>query len=196
MRWALSLKDVDCTFAHVNLLEGEQRSEAHVKRNPMGLVPCLEITDKEGKIRYLAESTAIIEWLDERFKTPPLLPGDEFQRARLRQLAQVINAGIQPIQNLQVLKFHSASPDERKNWATHWIKLGFTAYETLVSETAGLFSFGDSVTLPDLFLIPQVYNAKRFDVDLKPYPLIQKINDNALITDTCQASHPDRFNPT
>ena len=194
VRWALNLKDLEYELEHVNLLENEQKSEAHLARNPTGLVPCLR-AKKDDTIHHFSESSAIIEWLEEHYHAPSLFPGDQSERALIRQLVQIINSGTQPLQNLQVMKFYSASPDERKKWAQHWIKIGLKAYETLVKDCAGNFSFGDSVTAADLFLIPQVYNANRFEIDLDVFPTIQKINDNALITDACQASHPDRYKP-
>jgi len=194
VRWALALKGIEYSFVAVNLLEAEQKSKEHLQRNPSGFVPALEVVEN-GNTQFLAESTAIIEWLDENFSEPKLLPGDSFQRAKNRQLVQIINAGTQPLQNLQTQKHLSDDKDVKLQWTRHWIENGLTSYENLVVETAGKFSMGDEVSMADLFLIPQVYNAIRFDVDLKNFPTILKINENALKTEGCQASHPDKFKP-
>jgi maleylacetoacetate isomerase len=110
-------------------------------------------------------------------------------------LAEVINADTHPIQNLSVQYFHSEDPLERKRWAQHWIRNGLEAFEKLATPHAGLYSIGDQVTVADLCLIPQVYNAIRFEVDLEPLPLIKKIYDRAMATAECLASAPEKFEP-
>lgn len=188
VRLALTYKNIPCDYISVNLLKDEQKSKEHLKRNPTGHVPVLEI---DGK--FLGESTAILEWLDENFKNKPLLPKDPWDRALVRQLAQMINAGIQPVQNLKVMKLFSEDEKKRKEWSKHWIEEGFLAYETLASQTAGKFSFGDDFSMADCCLIPQVYNAQRFSVDLASFPTIQKINGNVSQTKAYKDSHPDIF---
>lgn len=197
VRWAFTIKKIPCEFVAIDLLKKEQTSPEHLRRNPAGTVPVLEILDNKGKITgTIAESTAIIEWAEENFSASPLLPADSLARTRVRQLAQIINSGIQPIQNLKVQQFHSEDKEKQKEWARHWIKKGLQAYETLVQETAGKFSYGDETTMADLFLIPQCYNAERYEVSLKDFPTIAKINANALATEACKAAHPDQFKPT
>lgn len=196
VRWTFTLKNISCEQIPVDLLKGEQKSPEHLRRNPSGAVPLLEIVDDKTKTtKRIAESTAIIEWAEENFPNPRLLPGDSWQRARIRQLSQIINSGIQPVQNLKVQQYYSQEKEKQKEWARHWIKRGLEAYETLVQETAGMFSVGDTVTMADLFLIPQCYNAERYEVSLKEFPTIAKINANGLATPTCQSAHPDRFKP-
>ena len=195
VRWALALKKIACEFVPINLLEGEQKSEAHCKRNPLGTVPVLEVIrdQKVSDTFWLAESTAIIEWLEESTPKPKLIPGDSFERARIRQLAQIINAGIQPIQNLKVMVLYSEEQEKRNEWSRHWIREGFRAYEALVKKTAGKFSMGDQITMADLFLIPQCYNAARFSLPMEEFPTIARIHTNAMETKECQATAPEQF---
>ena len=195
VRWALAIKKIPCAFTAVNLLEGEQTGEAHRKRNPFGAVPVLEITENKKKPKFLAESTAILEWLEETVPEPKLVPGDSFQRARIRQMAQIVNAGIQPLQNLKTMVFYSEESEKRNIWSQHWIQNGFTAYERLEKETAGKFSVGNQIPMADLFLIPQCYNAGRFSVSLEAFPTIAGIYARALETKECQATAPERFKP-
>ena len=194
VRWALSHKSLDCEFVAVNLLAGEQKSAEHVKRNPLGVVPALEITDKHD-VKFLGESIAIMEWLEETYPKHSFFPKDSFLKALVRQLAEIINSGTHPLQNLQAQKYFSEDVEKRKIWAQHWIKNGFTAYEKLVAKTAGGFSVGDQITVADICLIPQCYNAMRNSVALDEFPNIKRIYENSLKTDACQKSHPDKFKP-
>lgn len=192
VRWALCLKGLSCELIHIDLVKGEQQSKEFLKKNPLGLVPVLRIAGG-GSPRFLGESTAIIEWLEETCPTTALLPKDPFDRAVVRQLAQMINAGTQPLQNFKTQKVFSQFSDKKEAWTRHWIQNGLTAYEALAAKTAGRYSFGDRITMADLFLVPQVYNAIRFGVALTAYPTIVGINENCLKTEACQASHPDRY---
>lgn len=195
VRWGLTIKGIPCDYVAVNLLSDEPESPEHLKRNPMGHVPVLECLDQSGPYRYLGESIAILEWLEEIQPQPTFFPGNSYQRARIRQLAEIINSGTQPLQNLTVTQLHSSDPGEQKKWNQIWIRKGLRSYETLVQETAGRFSIGDTLSLADLFLIPQCYNAKRNDVNLSEFPIIEKIHSNALQTESCQASAPEQFEP-
>jgi len=179
---------------HVDLLKGEQKTEKHLKKSPMGLVPVLEMIENK-QTKYLSESTAIIEWCEDSFLNNPLLPIDPYDRAQVRQLVQIINAGTQPLQNLATQVYYSEDTDQRKAWIQHWIHHGLKAYENLARQTAGKFSFGDHITMADLFLIPQLYNAIRFDVNLNDYPTICQIQENACKTEGYLKSHPDNYKP-
>jgi maleylpyruvate isomerase len=195
-RFALAHKQVPVEFAHVNLLDGSSESPEYLKRNPMGYVPTLEIVDAAaGKPRFIAESTAIIEWLEETHPAHPLLPTDPLDRARARQLAQLINSGTQPLINLGVASLHTPDEAGQKTWNQHWIRKGLAAFEELVGETAGRFSVGDELTIADICLIPQCYSAGRFDITLEAYPAIARIQAEAAKLGAYQASHPDRFKP-
>jgi maleylacetoacetate isomerase len=195
VRWVLAYKNIPCEFVAINLLENQQTSPEHLARNPMGYVPTLAINEPGKPTRYIAESTAIIEYLEELYPTPSVLPGDAEQRALIRQLCQIINADTQPIQNLCVGKAHSSDVEERNRWNRMWIKKGLKAYETIVQSTAGTFSIGDELTAADMFLIPQLYNATRFDIPLSDYPILERINTAALATKSGQEAHPDMFKP-
>lgn len=204
VRWGLALKGIPCEYVAVDLLSGESESPQHAARNPLGYVPVLEFLggslhgrSAEAPVRpFLAESMAILEWAEEVHPEPRLLAGDAFHRAWIRQLAEVINADTQPLQNLGPQYLHSSEDaGKRKAWAQHWIRNGLAAYESLVIHTAGKFSVGDAITLADLFLVPQCYNAERYEVPLDPYPTVKRISEAALATPEGRASHPDRYKP-
>jgi maleylacetoacetate isomerase len=195
VRWALALKGIPCEYVPINLLSDEPESEAHLKRNPLGLVPVLELLDSKSTLQYLTESTAILEWLEELYPKPALLPENPEWRARTRQLAQIINADTQPLQNPGVAQHYTNDAQEQKNWNRYWIHRGLKAYETVVGETQGVFSVGDSLTFADLCLIPQCYNAIRHDLALSEFPRIEKIYSKAMQTPSCLTSAPDKFQP-
>lgn len=196
VRWALSLKGVACEWRHVDLLSEDAESPAYRLLNPTGYVPTLELAEPGGPSRYLGESVAVIEWLEERYPSSPLLPQNAEDRALARQLAQIVNSGIQPLQNPNVAERHSPDPAARKEWIRDWNLRGLEAYQSLSERRAGAFSLGDEPSYPDLFLIPQCYAAGRFGVEVKDeFPLLHRIYANALELASCQASHPNRFKP-
>jgi maleylacetoacetate isomerase len=201
VRWALAHKRIPAEFVHVSLLDGESESPTHLARNPFGYVPVLEfIGETDPARRYLTESLPIIEFFEEASPANPLLPKAPRDRAHVRALAEAINAGTQPLQNFSTLL--AVAPDEdpahaekRKAWATHWIRRGLDAYEALARARAGAFSFGDSLTVADLCLIPQCYNAARNDVSIVNYPTIARIHANAIQLESYRASEPASFQP-
>lgn len=190
VRWGLRIKNVPHQLVAVNLLEGEQKSPAYLKINATGFVPCLDISNDQ-----FGESLAILEWLEESYPTPPLLPVTPIERLRVRELCQIIASGTQPLQNLEVQKMISKNRDEQLSWSREWIKKGLQAYELGCSKSAGTYSVGASVTFADLCLIPQVYNALRFQVDLNSFPRIESIYQRCLSLKECQDSAPDRYAP-
>jgi maleylacetoacetate isomerase len=194
VRWALAIKGLSYEPVAVSLLNGESEGPSHRTRNPLGFVPVLEVTDTNGT-RSLIESIAILEWLEETHPENPLYPGDAWNRALIRQFVEIINADTQPLQNLPAQELHSLDPENRKSWARHWILQGLQAYETLAQRTAGRYTVGDDLSAADLCLIPQVYNAKRYQVDLAPFPTIRQICLNAEQTESWKQSEPERFNP-
>jgi maleylpyruvate isomerase len=198
VRWALIIKGVKVEYVPVDLLTDESERPEHLARNPMGYVPVLEISERgeRGKSHYLRESTAIIEWLEEMHPKPALLPKDPYQRAHARMLGEIVNSGIQPLQNLTVAEHLSPDTNVRKAWAQHWIRRGLKAYEELVQSSAGQLSIGDDVSYPDLFLIPQCYAAVRNEVSLDEFPTIARIHENAMKLPSAQAAHPDSFKPS
>ena len=176
MRIALNWKHISYDMLPIHLVRdgGEQFSLDMRQRNPMRQVPVL--TTPQGN---LAQSMAILEYLEETFPSAPLLPQDSFLRARARQLSEVINSGIQPIQNLRVLKHlgevHQFSKEETRAWARYWIGEGLNAFQDLVKDTVGQYCIGDQVTYADLCLVPQLYNARRFDVSVNHFPILLDI---------------------
>jgi maleylacetoacetate isomerase len=183
VRIALNLKGLDYEQIPIHLRRGggEQWSEAYKSINPQALVPALE----DGG-RIFTQSLAIIEYLEERFPKPALLPADPADRALVRSMALLIACEIHPIQNLRVLlylkKNLNRSDDEVNGWAQHWITLGLSALEQirLSLPKPGAFCFGDAPTLADICLVPQLANARRFGVNLLPFPSILNVEQNCL----------------
>jgi maleylacetoacetate isomerase len=189
VRIALALKGLDFENRPVHLVNngGEQHSEEHKARNPMESVPTLALPDG----RYISQSLAILDYLEEKYPEVPLLPTDLFERAKVRQLAQIIACDTQPIQNLRVL-LHVVTIDAKAKmpWGAHWIMEGLKAFETEVAATAGEYSFGDHVTIADLCLVPQLYNARRFSCDLTGLPTVLRIEANLKKLPAFQAADP------
>jgi maleylpyruvate isomerase len=172
VRIALRLKGVPFEYRAVDLRHGAQFSDGHRARNPMSQVPVLEI-EEAGARRHLAQSMAILEWLEERFPAPPLLPAAGYDRARVRALAEHVNSGIQPYQNLACLTWlKGRAPGLETEWVKHWLAAGLASLEAAVKGGAGRFCHGDAVTLADLYLVPQLHAARRFGVDLAPCPTL------------------------
>jgi maleylpyruvate isomerase len=162
--------------------------------NPLGQVPVLVLDEKgpDGQPRRITQSTAILEYLEERHPTPPLLPADPWLRARVRQLTQMVNSGIQPLQNLATTDHLSAvSGADPLAWRQHFISIGLVALERDAQETAGAFLVGDAPTFADLYLVPQLYNARRNAVDLAPYPTLVRVEAACSALPAFQAAHPD-----
>lgn len=193
VRIALNLKGLDYQQAPVNLVKGEQRGAANLARNPQGLVPSL-VTDN-GLV--LNQSLAICEYLDETHPEPPLLPADAEERARVRALAQLVACEVHPLNNLRVLKYLvgelGVDDDAKLAWYRHWIAEGFQALETMLSREAGSgdFCHGDTPTLADICLVPQVFNAERFECDLSAYPRIRRITANCRAQPAFQQAAPE-----
>ncbi len=191
VRWALDLKGVPVELVPVSLLDGESESPGHVARHPLGFVPVLETS--EG---LLTQSSAIAHWIDETFPgAPALFPEDTWSHCKVLQLADIICSDTQPVQNLNVLQMHSPDPARQKEWARHFISRGLAAYEELARPTAGEFSVGDSLSWADLCLIPQLYNAARFDLSLSQYPLLARIAARCEALPSYLSSHPSRHEP-
>ena len=194
VRIALNLKGVDYESRTVNLLDGAQKGAEYRKRNPQGLVPALEI---DGKL--LTQSLAIIDYLDASFPEPRFVPEDAGDRAHVLAMALVVACDIHPLNNLRVLKYLAGvlevEEPERDEWYSHWIDEGLAALETLAAPRAGAFLFGDAPTLADICLMPQLFNARRFDVALTHYPTLLRAEKNAAAIDAFAAAHPDRQGP-
>lgn len=193
VRIALHLKGIAFDRVPVNLLESEQRSDAYRARNPQGFVPML---DTDG--RQITQSLAIIDYLDATMPEPRLIPADPAARAHVQALALTIACDIHPVNNLRILKYLSGlgvDQTARDDWYRHWIAEGFDALETLATPQAGAFLYGDAPTLVDICLVPQVYNARRFDMALDRWPTLARADANAQTLPAFAAAHPDRLAP-
>jgi maleylacetoacetate isomerase len=194
VRIALNLKGVDYDSVAIDLLQGEQRDPAFCARNPQAFVPMLEV---DG--RRITQSLAIIHYLDAAYPDPALVPQDAFDRAHVAAMALTIACDIHPLNNLRVLKYlvgPLGQEEAAKNaWIARWIGQGFTALEALATERAGRFLFGDSPSLADICLVPQMYNARRFNVPLDDYPLLVRADEEANKVEAFAAAHPDKVAP-
>jgi maleylpyruvate isomerase len=193
VRIGLALKGLGHELRPVNLAAGEQYDAAHRERSPLSQVPVLEV-EEDGRTIRLVQSMAILEWLDERFPEPPLLPPDADGRARVRALAEHVNSGIQPLQNAIVLKMlREKLPGWDREWARVHIARGLEGLERAVNDgRAGRFCHGDAPGLADCYLVPQLYNARRFAVDVAPFPTLRRIEDACTALPEFQAADPDR----
>ena len=191
VRIALLHKRIPFEYAPVHLLRdgGEQWTPAHRARSPMGKIPVLELDDG----RHLTESMAILAYLEEQHPDPPLLPHDPYLRARARMIAEMVNSGIQPLQNLEVLRHvKDVLGRDDKAWAAVWNARGVAALEAAVGETAGRFCVGDEPSLADVYLVPQLYSARRVGVSLEAAPTLVRIEANLAALPAFVDSHPDR----
>lgn len=193
IRILLNLKKISWEFEPVMLNRGEQSKAEFLERNPTGLVPVLET----GELS-LGQSMAIAEYLEERYPDPALLPSDPDGRARVREMAALIACDTHPLQNLRVLNHlrnsFGADDDAVAEWTRHWIGRNFAALEKLVARSGsdGRFCYGDSATMADAWLVPQMYNARRFNVDLAPYPLLTSIDAHCLQLPAFSEAVPER----
>lgn len=189
VRIALNLKGLTIEHRYQHLRKGEQLSPEYLAVNPQGLLPSLILDD--GAV--LTQSLAICEYLDEQYPDPPLLPSDPVMRARVRAFAQVIACDIHPVQNLRVLKALQArgqTPDDTNGWARDVIGSGLEALETLVAGQVWPYAFGDTPTLADICLVPQMANARRFGVELR-WPRLAAIESACLALPAFAETHPD-----
>lgn len=193
VRIALNLKQIDYESIEIHLVnqEGAQHSPEYLQINPQGLVPSLKI---EGQL--LTQSLAIMEYLDECYPQFPLLPKDLIAKAKLRALALLIACDVHPLNNLRVLNRlktqFKADESEITQWYHHWLTSGFDAFETQLRTLPRSESvcYGHAISLADVCLIPQVFNAKRFHFSLEDYPLIREINDYCLTQPAFQKAKP------
>jgi len=191
LRIALNLKGLDYEYVAINLLKDEQQQESFKKLNPQGLVPALGLGSE-----VLIQSPAIIEWLEEAYPTPPLLPNTTSDRQKVRALAAIVGSDIHPINNrriLQTLRSEFSADDEAINrWCGKWITDGFDSIETILSDDKNRngFSFGYAPTLADVYLIPQIESAKRFKVDLTRWPNIMGVEEECLKLESFSKAAP------
>ena len=191
VRIALNLKGVEYEQRQVNLLESEQTSDEYRKLNPLGLVPMLDIDGHR-----LVQSLAIINYLDLRFSNVPLIPASAEARAHVVSMCLTVACDIHPLNNLRVLKYLKnelgQTQEEVDRWYAHWIREGLPALEAIAAPRAGKFLFGDGVSAADVCLVPQLYNARRFNVPIDDFPTLLRAEENANKLEAFAAAHPDR----
>ena len=193
VRIVASLKGLDYEYASIDLARGESRSPSYQALNPLGRVPSLE---DNGKL--ITQSLAICEYLEEIHPNPPVLPRDPYGRARVRALALAVACEIHPIgggrAQAYLANLTNATDAQRAEWARHWIEEGFAAIEAMLAKSAdtGRYCHGDSPTLADAFLVPQVYNAKLSRLDLTAFPTIQRVCDECNKLDAFDRARPER----
>ena len=192
VRIALGLKELAYEYVVVNIVKHDQHTDAYRAKNPMSQVPALEITEDDGSVITLAQSLPIIEYLEERFPERPVLPKGLVARARSRALAEIVNSGIQPLQNLTTTKAVKKLGGDEAVWPQEFIANGLTAYALLAAETAGAFSVGDAPTIADCCLIPQLASARRFGVDYAQHAVLAKIERNCMELDAFKRAMPDQ----
>ncbi len=191
VRLALNLKGIGYHQVTHDLRDGEQSAPDYLALNRQGLVPALDIG---GEI--LTQSPAILEWIDETWPRPALLPGDARDRAIVRAMMAIIACDIHPINNLRVLNTLKdeldASQKQVDAWITRWITSGFDALEVLIARHGSTYAFGDTLTLADCCLVPQVFNARRFNIDLSPWPHIVAVDAACAIIPAVIAAQPSQ----
>jgi maleylpyruvate isomerase len=178
VRILLGLKDLPYEYRPVNLLKdgGEQNRPEYAALNPMRQVPLLVMREDDGQPVRIAQSLAIAEYVEERFPEPPILPRERIARARVRQIAETINSGIQPLANTSVRNHvRDVLGADADAWCHHWLSRGLSAVEAMVTPVAGRFAVGDAPTLADVCIVPQLFHARRFGVDVAAYPTLAKV---------------------
>jgi len=189
VRIALALKGLDYDYRGVHLVRNEQQQEPYASASGSRLVPMLQ----DGETR-LTQSLAIIEYLDELYPQPPLLPDSAIGRAQVRGLAQDIACEIHPVDNLRVLRYLTkemgVSEDDKNRWYRHWVERGLEVVEQRLRSMAGQFCFGDTPGLADCVLVPQIFNAQRFNCRLEHVPEVMRVHANCMALDAFARTHP------
>lgn len=178
VRIALNIKNVPYDIVPVHLVKGDQKSDDYKAKNPSGLIPALELDN--GTV--IGQSMAILDFLENEYPNTPLLPKDHSDRAIVLSMCHIIACDTHPLNNLRVLNYLTheltITDEQKQDWYTHWITVNFTALEALLKTHSGQYCFGNHITMADICLVPQVYNANRFKVDLTAFPNILKIVEN------------------
>ena len=192
VRIALNFKRLDWTPEYVHLVKGEQKSDDHLARNPQGLVPVL---DDGGEL--ITQSHAIMEYLEETHPEPALLPSNPIDRAHVRAMVNLVASEMQPKNNLAVLKYikDPLGHDQETvdTWYKHWMVKGFMALEELVKRHGGEdgYCYGNMVTMADMFLVPQIWNARRFKVDMSAFPNLSRVEAKLYLLDAFKSARPE-----
>jgi maleylacetoacetate isomerase len=193
VRIALNLKGLNYEYRAIHLLKngGEQYSAEYKSLNPQSQVPCLIHNQ-----RAISQSVAIVEYLDQIAPEPRLIPSSPYERALTLQLCEIVNSGIQPLQNTGVLKelenIYHFSPEQKNQWVRTWNERGLASFEEIIKKTAGDFCLGNQVTAADCFLIPQLFAARRFSVDLSRYPTILRVEESTKHLEAFLRAEPSR----
>jgi len=191
VRIVLNAKQLPYETVPVHLVKngGEQHLPGYLAKNPMGLVPCLE-----DETVILSQSIAICEYLNEAHPVPSLLPENLAERAWVRSVCNLVACDIHPLNNLRVLNFLTKTlghdEAEKNDWYRHWVSDGFAALEKQLENKAGRHCWGDTITMADAFVIPQVFNALRFNCSMQAYPTLQRVYDNAMLLTVFQQAAP------
>lgn len=192
VRIALHWKNLSFDYIPVHLVKdgGEQRQASYRRVNPMAQVPALE---HDGFV--VAESMAILTYLDDVFASKPLFPREAKARAQVVQICEILNSGVQPLQNLKVTQYLERQMAQAKpavdGWLKHWVSEGLASLERLLEKTAGSYSYGGEVSAADCYLIPQCFSSRRFGIRIEDYPVIARVEANALKLDAFQKAHPE-----
>jgi maleylpyruvate isomerase len=194
VRIGLSHKGLSYAYQPIDLRKngGEQHSEGYRALNPMRQVPLLEF-EEGGRTVRLTQSLAILEYLEERYPEPRLLPSEPLLRAQARRLAEIVNSGIQPLQNTSVVQWvHEALEGDEQAWTRHWVSRGLDALEAATAESAGRFAVGDAVSFGDVCIVPELAFARRCSIDLAPYPTLTRIEAACEALPAFQRAHAAR----
>ena len=190
VRWAFSLKKIPYEYIPVNILKDENRSPEHMARSALGALPVLEIAPDH----FLSQSMSILMWIEENFSSMPYLFGkDRSHRYKIIELCEIINSDTAPLQTPRAQNAHSSVAEEKMKFAKTFIQQGLVAFEKNLTNVSGKYCIHDEVSAADLFLIPQLYNAKRFGFELeKDFPLLNRIYNTCLETEECLTSAPEK----
>lgn len=192
LRIALNLKNISYDCVYVNLAKDEHRSESHKTLNPSQSVPALVIPDSGHTSFSIGQSIAALEYLEDVYPNTLMLlppPSDPFARAAIRSSVQIIASDIQPLTTSRALRRVGESGADPNTWTRHFMALGLAAYESAIAKTAGNFSYGDEISLADCCLVPAVWGAQRYDVDMKPFLKIMEIYQRLMEEPAVQKAH-------
>lgn len=197
IRAVLALKKIAYKYQDVKLLDGQQHSNDYASVNPMHQVPSLKVEFDDGNYHILTQSLSIIQYLETMYPTKPVYPQDPILRAKSQAIADTIAAGIQPFQNLETLTIYKeplggeiTKPEERKVIAQFWLNRKMKSLDQLVEKTAGKYCVGDELTIADICLVPQMLNARRFELDTTKFPTLKAIDDRLQELECFKVSHP------
>lgn len=186
VRIILAYKNLPYTVNTINLLQGNQKSEEHISRNPMCQIPCFVSPDIS-----LTQSLAIIQFLEDKHPEPSVFPKDPVMKAKAMEIFEIINSGIQPLQNIAILQRVEEFGGNKSEWAIEFITKGLHAVEKVMKNYSREFAVGDQLSLADAALLPQVYNAKRFNIDLEQFPTLKRVSEHLLSMSQISGAHPE-----